>query len=168
MGTLLMIWAVLAITLAGLTGNPGRSAGLPLAYFLQLSIIHVPGALIYLDAQDIGSSAATNKLGFEETVIGCAAFVVAVIIVRSIPSRSGTAYRATDTGLNSVNELVRDDTLAIYYLLIGSAVYFLAPFLSAIPSASSVLSGLGSLIIVGACLRLWVAKKLQSAFKLWS
>src|SRR5690348_8114069 len=119
MGTLLVIWAVFGIILASLTSRRRASAGLPLAYFLQLSLLHVPGALIYLEPQELGGSAAATMLGFEQTVIGSVAFVVAVIFARRIPWKSETVYQGIDKRPNSNDELARNNRLALYYLLIG-------------------------------------------------
>ena len=47
---LLSIWLALALAMM-LLGQGGlrRTAGMPLAYFLGLSLIHVPGAAAYLN-----------------------------------------------------------------------------------------------------------------------
>src|SRR5262249_23123070 len=55
------------------------------------------------------------------------------------------------------------------YLSVGSVVYFvLLPLVSKIPSAGAIVSALGSLIMVGACLRLWVASKSRHWLKFWT
>src|SRR5262245_21713428 len=80
---LLLTWAAIGIALAWLVAQKGRdSAGLPLAYFLGLSVIHVPGALLYLDGDDLGFMASATRVGFEQTIIGMAAFLVGVIVAR--------------------------------------------------------------------------------------
>ena len=57
--------------------------------------------------------------------------------------------------------------MALFCLAIGAVAYFiLLPLLSSIPSVTSIISSLGSLIIVGACLRFWVSKGGGSKF--WS
>ena len=79
MPTLILIWLAVGISLAWLVNQKQRgSAGLSLAYFLGLSLIHVPGALIYLDA---GESDHT-RIGFEQTIIGMVAFLGGVMLAR--------------------------------------------------------------------------------------
>jgi hypothetical protein len=67
---LLLIWFAVCICLLFIgMQKQGSSAGLPLAYFLGLSLIHVPGAILYLD-----SDGSWTQLGFEQTVIGMVSF----------------------------------------------------------------------------------------------
>src|SRR5262249_59057215 len=86
---LLVIWFAVGIGLI-LSQGPRGSAGLPLAYFLGLSLIHVPGAMLYLDDNEISSMAALTKDGFEQTVIGLTAFLAGVLIAKNtgLASRS--------------------------------------------------------------------------------
>lgn len=91
---LLSIWLAVGIGLIVCQGRRG-SAGLPLAYFLGLSLIHVPGAILYLDA-DEGN---VTKVGFEQTIIGMVAFLVGVIIARYAfvrPGRQASAGQSED------------------------------------------------------------------------
>ncbi len=47
---LLVIWAVLLLALIAFAmGKSGNGGALVMSYFLTLSLIHVPGALIYAD-----------------------------------------------------------------------------------------------------------------------
>ena len=78
MMTLILIWVAVGIALILLSRS--SSAGLPLAYFFGMSLIHVPGALIHLDDQERN----WTLLGFEQTVIGTVAFLVGVILVKLI------------------------------------------------------------------------------------
>jgi hypothetical protein len=50
-----------------LIGINGYSAGMPLVYFFGLSLIHAPGATIYLGAADWDPIATRKRDGFEET-----------------------------------------------------------------------------------------------------
>src|SRR5262249_57464704 len=57
----------------------------------------------------------------------------------------------------------------LVYLGIDLFVLFAIPsFVFEIPSASAILSSLGSLIIVAACLQLWIASKTRNSLKFWS
>src|SRR5215211_1894207 len=90
---LFLTWIAVGIGLVWLVGRSERSsAGLPLAYFLGLSLIHVPGALIYLDSENLSSIATATRTGFEQTIIGMVAFLVGVIIARYtfVPATAST------------------------------------------------------------------------------
>ena len=83
MPTLLLTWLAVGMSLVWFVSQKRRgSAGLPLAYFLGLSLIHVPGALVYLDADE----SSYTMIGFEQTIIGMVAFLGGVIIARCRPS----------------------------------------------------------------------------------
>jgi hypothetical protein len=59
--------------------------------------------------------------------------------------------------------------LAFLYLIVGGIVSFALLRLAArIPSATAVVAPLGSLIMVGACVRLWVASETRDSLKFWS
>ena len=53
-----------------------KIGALTLAYFLTLSLGHVPGALAYLDTDLSLLFAEPTKIGFDTTLIGLAAFLV--------------------------------------------------------------------------------------------
>jgi hypothetical protein len=167
MPILLLIWLAVGISLAWLVSQKRRrSAGLPLAYFLGLSLIHLPGALLYLDA---GESNYT-RIGFEQTIIGMVAFLGGVTIARFVfvtaPGQHASAGRPQGSISQSFAAL---DQLALLYLGVGGFAYFVMLGLaSAIPSATAFVAPLGSLIMVGACLRLWVARESRNWLKFWS
>ncbi len=168
---LLFVWltAGIALTLLG-TGKSRGTAGLPLAYFLGLSLIHVPGALFTYDDEDLYLMGFWTRLGFEQTVIGMVALVIGVMIARYTASPSA-AIQEESSRLPALT--VRDvavlDRLALLYLGIGFFVNFLLMrLIGDIPSATAITSPLGSLIIIGACLRLWVARESKDQSKFWS
>jgi hypothetical protein len=156
---LLSIWLAVGIGLMWMVGQrePG-SVGLPLAYFLGLSIIHVPGALLVLDGEELNSMTTD---GFEQTVIGMVAFLVGVTTARyafvPAPRQKMAASPAQGVSPQSLGELNR---LALLYMCIGGIVYFaVMPFVGSIPSATALVSPLGSLLLVGACIRFWLANE---------
>jgi hypothetical protein len=130
---LLSIWLAVGIGLMWMVGQkePG-SVGLPLAYFLGLSIIHVPGALSALEGEELNSMTTD---GFEQTVIGMVAFLVGVITARyafvPVPKQRTGASPAQGVSPQSLGELNR---LALRYMCIGGVVYFaVMPFVGSIP-----------------------------------
>ena len=164
---LLLIWIAVGLGLAWLVSQKRRgSAGLPLAYFLGISLIHVPGAILYLDTED----ANVTRIGFEQTTLGMVAFLTGVIVARYAFVRPlGQRASAGQTEAFTPQGLMALDRLALLYLSIGSIAYFiLLPLVGGIASAGAVVSALGSLIMVGACLRLWVAGKSRNRIKFWS
>src|SRR5262249_30163975 len=50
----------------------------------------------------------------------------------------------------------------------GSAYFVFLPILGRVPSVAALIGPLGSLLLVGACLRLWIAHRTKDAGKYWS
>jgi hypothetical protein len=162
--TLLLIWlGVGAVLLA--VGMHGRhySAGLPLAYFLGLSLIHTPGALLYLDGAAWDSVTVWTKVGFEQTVIGMVAFTAAVIAARYTVFAASTHQISLAEGPIDLATL---DRLSLLYIG-GGISYFVLMTFGKIPTLGAIISSLSSLLMVGACLRLWVAYEARNQFKFW-
>jgi hypothetical protein len=161
--TLLLIWLVLATSMMLLSRR--FSAGLPLAYFMGLSFIHVPGALL-IDEWD-----ENTLIGFEQTLIGMACFLVTVMMARYVTL---TRHPYSNTIVGHPQHLPRQgaatlDSLALCYIIVGGVAYFLAmPFAAMIPSATALVSSLGSLLLIGFCLRLWTARECRNWPKFWS
>jgi hypothetical protein len=162
---LLSIWLAVGLGLIICQGRRG-SAGLPFAYFLGTSLIHVPGAILYLDAEE----GNVTKVGFEQTTIGMVAFLIGVIIASYAFVRPpGRQAIAGQTESFTPRRMTVLDRLALLYLIVGGIVSFaLMPLAARIPSATAVVAPLGSLIMVGACLRLWVASETGNRLKFWS
>ncbi len=122
--------------------------------------------MIHLDAEESN----WTRLGFEQTVIGMVVFLVGVIIARTImlfrrPEQYTGTRRPHDFSPNSLAALNR---LALWYCLFGGVAYFvLMPLAAEVPSATAIISSIGSLIVVGACLRLWVAQEGRDRAKFW-
>ena len=95
MGNLIAIWAALLFALVIFAiGRPGRGGALTLAYFLGLSLIHVPGVLPFLNPESGLADFDETRLGFELTIIGMAAFVVGAVLAQWIDRRSAAATGA--------------------------------------------------------------------------
>jgi hypothetical protein len=151
MSDLLLIWVGLLIALVAFAvREPGTGGALVLSYFLGLSLIHVPGALIYLDPLSIAPSRMETELGFTLTVVGMAAFVAGAILARA-------TY--VESHVESVADVV--PVLSSYtwpLIIFGVVSYFvLMPRAGAIPSGTALVSALGALLIVGLWLRFYTA-----------
>src|SRR5580700_6825097 len=86
--TLLIIWVALGGAMMLIGSGRLPTAGMPLAYFLGLSLIHAPGAAVYLNFPEWDAFTLWTFLGFQETVIGMTAFLVGVMLARVIRGNS--------------------------------------------------------------------------------
>lgn len=167
--TLLLIWIILGGALTWLVScGRGGSVGLPLAYFLGLSLIHVPGALLYLEGEELNSMALATRIGFEDTIIGMAAFLTGALIARYA---SVSLLPATSSWPAHARQVSSSEKLVPVYLVIGGICYFvILPVLGGVPSITAIVASLASLIIVGICLSFWIAiqarNRLRFAFTL--
>jgi hypothetical protein len=132
--------------LAFLVVDKRRGAGaLVLAYFLILSLGHVPGVLPYLEPNIYESKAEATKIGFDVTLIGIAAFMMGAIAARILPMRT--------TGAKAVQPTFSHDTLSLNsrrVLTMGIASYFLfLPVSGLVPSLTAIASVMGGLLILG-------------------
>jgi hypothetical protein len=163
--TLIFVWLGVGIVMM-LIGVQDRrySAGMPLAYFLGLSLIHVPGAAVYANFPVWDALTRRTTIGFEQTVIGMVAFLVGVIIVRYMRFLLGARQRPKNLGQV---DLARFDRMALVYLGGGFSYFFLEPLIYSIASVGAVIAQLSSCLIVGASLRMWVAHRQGHLVKFW-
>jgi hypothetical protein len=163
MTSLLLIWLTVGVALMLVGRQDGKpSAGMPLAYFLGLSLLHAPGAAVYVVIPTWDASANQTWLGFEQTVRGLVAFLIGVLVTRSVTFAS----RPSEPRVLPLEQLAALDRLALIYVFAG-ILYFVFGSIISIPSIGAIIAQIGSLVIVGACLRLWVARKEGSGAKLW-
>lgn len=148
---LVLVWVALLLVLVAFAVREPRSGGaLVLSYFLGLSLIHVPGAIIYLDPLSPAPSRSETEIGFTLTIIGMVAFVVGAIYARASQVEKPAAPVA-----GAVSAL----SSQIWPLfIIGMFSYFvLMPRANAIPSGTALVSALGALLIIGLWLRFYTA-----------
>ena len=147
--SLLLIWLILLVALLGFCFQDWRRGGaLVLAYFLSVSLIHVPGVLPYL-AQDWLPGAAATELGFIATLIGLGAFVV-----------GAAASRFTSRKITPVPEPPPEliEKFGTRALVMGVISYFvLIPVAAGAPSLTSLVSPFGTLLVIGLWMRLYGA-----------
>src|SRR5262245_18432023 len=150
----LLIWGALLVGLVFLVVDRRRGIGaLTLAYFLVLSLGHVPGLLAYLDSNMFSDHFEETKVGFDVTLLGMTAFIVGAMAARILPWST--------TSAKAHQQMASTDTflwLGWRVLTIGIVSYFvLLPVSAMVPSLTVVASGLGSLLILGFWLRLYGA-----------
>jgi hypothetical protein len=151
MALLLIVWLVLFILLFVLVMRDRHRAGaLSLSYFVSLSLIHIPGALMYVSVPIGGEE---TLIGLEYTVLGMALFVAGVGAAQLRGSRLDRG-RVEDAPL----EPSWLEAMARKFFLIGVFTFFVAlPVIAEIPSFTAVISSLVGLIVIGIWLWLCAA-----------
>jgi hypothetical protein len=147
----LLIWGALLVGLCFLVVRRRGGGALTIAYFVALSIGHVPGILSYLDPDLIRDTAVATKVGFDITLVGMTAYIVGVMAARiSWRTTSVKAYQQASADIFS--------KLGWRVLVMGIASYFvLLPVSALVPSMTAVASVLGTLLILGFWLQLYGA-----------
>jgi hypothetical protein len=155
----LWIWCALAAGLVLLIVDRRRKNGaLTLAYFLTLSVGHVPGVLAYLDPDAIMPSAEATKVGFDTTLIGMSAFLVGAGVARLLPQRTTDGEVRQHSASNDPFS-----RLGWRMLMIGVVTQFLLmPVASLLPSLSAITAVSGLIIILGFWLRLYGSEGMQT------
>ena len=149
----LLIWGALLVGLCFLVVGRRGNGALTLAYFLSLSLGHVPGVLSYLDPDIIEGDAEATKVGFDVTLIGMTAYIVGAMAARILPRRTTSvkAYQQT-AGADFFSRL------GWRVLTMGIVSYFVVlPVSALVPSMTAVTSVLGTLLILGFWLQLYAA-----------
>jgi hypothetical protein len=164
MTTLLAIWAFLALICMMVGQGPGsRSAGLPLAFFIELSLIHVPGAFVYANNPKWQPAYVLTYGGFRQTVVGMAAFMLAVLLARKSANHVPEVSRRNP--FHHCSGIPKN--VPQIYMGLGLASFILAPVISRIPSGGAIASALTSLLIVGLALRLWETRQSGNSNRYW-
>jgi hypothetical protein len=140
----LVIWGTLLAGLIFLVLDKRRGVGaLVLAYFLILSLGHVPGVLVYLNPNSFWVNFEATKIGFDVTLIGMTAFTAGAIAARIMPMRttSAKAFQPTFSHVSWHSRRVLTMGIAFYFLLL--------PVSGLMPSMTAVVSVGGQLLILG-------------------
>jgi hypothetical protein len=142
MTDLLILWVLILGGLLSIVVRDGKSGGtLVLAYFLGLSLIHVPGALMYIGAAPNLTDDLETEAGFRATLVGLIAFVLGAWLANLRFSKRAAKSPNMPTDFGRVGEAM---------LWLGAGTYFiLMPVAANIPSATAIVSSLGSLLPLG-------------------
>jgi hypothetical protein len=152
---LLLLWAfLLAVLVVSAIGRPGEGGALTLAYFLGLSLIHVPGVLPFVMSPFELRAAEATQQGFEMTIMGLAALVGGAVLGRAFgPQHNGLQPRRLIP--NQADAL---SAIGWRALMTGVAAYFVfIPVSLTVPSLTSVVSALATILILGLWLLLYAA-----------
>lgn len=140
MTELLLVWIGLLAICLWLTSRRQGVGVLLLAYFLALSVIHVPGAINFLGSAPGLTDKEVTQIGFQATVMGFAALLLG----------AGLGMAGNDTRTAVGTARMDYGVLGRQTLAIGGASFFvLLPVASLVPSLTSLLSAVASLLIVG-------------------
>jgi len=158
MAALLLIWAALLLGLVKFAIGRVRAGALTLAYFVGLSLIHVPGVLPFAGSALALGDAAETRLGFEMTLAGMAAFVIGA---------AATATIAMPRLRQHLPALAwRCEGIGWRLLAIGAIGQFVViPLSFAVPSLTSIASALATLLIVGSWLLLLASVDRRQGWK---
>jgi hypothetical protein len=150
----IIAWAALLIALVVFAvGRPGAGGALTLAYFLSMSLNHVPGILPFLGSEPGLAHWDETQLGFETTILGMAGFLGGVVLARGTDRRSSAAKGASEFQQPRNFERQGRRVFAI-----GIVSYFvLLPLSGSVPSLTSVVSALATMLILGLWLVLYGA-----------
>jgi hypothetical protein len=156
----LAVWVVVAVILVWSQWRwGGASCGLPFAYVIGLAIIHVPGAVLYLDPAYEFYNPQFVETGFQITTLGVVGFTVGVLIAgtraRISLRRDGKSSQSRAISRATAPEINR---LAWIFLVSGFVVQFvITPALQGF-FLTALLSGLAQLTVTGACLGLYASR----------
>jgi hypothetical protein len=144
--------ALLTILVSAI-GKPNSAGPLTMGYFLALSLLHIPGALIYLDPNSLAPDRRETELGFQLTLIGMAALVAGTVV-------AGWSKRAQQNGSKAIAVIDAAQTFAPQawkMVAIGLVGFFvLTPRAQSIPSGTALVSAISTLTVLGLWLRLYV------------
>ena len=152
MTALLLLWLMFLIALVTLAIGQRRDGGaLTLGYFLSMSLLHVPGALVYLSPDADMRGREPTEVGFQITLIGLAAFVAGAVWSR-LSAKSVVNIKPTPAVAKILN------ILGWRMLAIGSIGFFvLLPISTLVPSSTVLVSSLSTALVIGMWLRLYSA-----------
>jgi hypothetical protein len=147
----LLTWVALLAGLVFLVvDKPRKSGALTLAYFLLLSLGHVPGVLAYLDPNMISENAEFTKVGFNVTLMGMTAFIAGAIAARVFAYTSAKPHQIADVDVLS--------RVGRRMLTLGILAFFLlSPVSALLPSTTGIASALVTFLILGFWVRLYAA-----------
>jgi hypothetical protein len=145
---LIALWIALLAACVALIWRTG-SGTLLLAYFLGLSLIHVPGAINHLGELGVLLGEHETRVGFEMTLGGLAALLTGVIIYRCF-QRPPPPLLSKSLAKFAASATTQFGKTSQRLLAAGCIAYFgTLPIAGLIPSLTSLISSLGTLIIVG-------------------
>jgi hypothetical protein len=160
---LLLLWVALLVALIAFAIGSRREGGaLTLAYFIGLSLIHVPGVLVFFGRGGLPPNDQETLRGFEMTLVGISAFVAGAIVV------------ARKYGVTSSESAIPRSRIEAFERIgwrlmgVGMLAYFvLVPMSFAVPSLTSPVAALGTLLVIGIWLRFYGSLIANDRLRMW-
>ncbi len=155
------VWAlVLAGFIVMQRGRVSLGAGLMLGYFLNLAVIHLPGALLYLNPDYQFYDRNWILVGFEQSTWGIVAFGIGALGTQFLIRNSRRFAAVSFAEVNAAP--LFNPWLYRFYVLLGLVSYFvISPLAEEVPTLSAVVSVLNQLLLLGICLAMWHAWRRQ-------
>ena len=153
LGLLVVMWAgAAALILYGRLRNGAVGAGLVLAYVLDVSMIHLPGAIVYLLPWYGAWNPEVVEAGFRQSTWGMLAFTIGGTVLgpRLLHAKRPGKYSRGSPPLE-----LRVTELYIVVGLVCSLV--LLPLLGRVPTVAAVVAAGWNLVAVGLGLGAWMA-----------
>lgn len=152
-----IVWLIVGAWLLRQLGKQKEgTVGLAIAYFVLFAMVHIPGALAYLDPGFAPSPPWIVEAGYELATWAIVAFAVGVYLANRFP-----LTLRQPRGKLSSPRLYR---LAISLYVFGLFTEIvLMPVLGRVPTLTAVLAGFTNVSIAGVCLGLYGAFKSKSA-----
>jgi hypothetical protein len=163
------IWMVVfAVLLLRGWRSGAAGAGLVLAYFLNLWLIHWPGAVTQLLPWYRGPDLEAVVAGFRQSTYAVVAFALGSVVVAPVLTSLYRPRPRAGAGPVVVGR-PPDRRLPVIYMAIGLACYALVPFAGQIPSLTALVSTGWYLAVAGLCLACWQAwqERRPLALLLW-
>ncbi len=166
---LLFSWVVAGIALLlALRRRKTISVGLPIAYFMGIFIINWPGAALYLIPGYVYYKPEVVMEGFRLTTYGMWAFVLGTLLGGFKQAWGGLSIGANH--VKGIADTSRINRTAKFFLVAGLVIQLvLMPLIGGVATLTAIISGLGGLSIVGACLGIRGAqlRRDKKRFRAW-
>jgi hypothetical protein len=137
--SLLIWWYALFGACLFIACSGSHRGALLLAYFVGLSLIHVPGAINHLSNENGLSNFGLTYVGFRATLVGLTALLIGAAIGVRTGGRPKAPVRRADYG-RAGRQLSVVGLLGLFVVL---------PVAAFVPSVTAIISGLPSVLIVG-------------------
>ncbi len=165
----LIVWfVVLGALILMQRAQATLGVGLVLAYFMNLALIHLPGAVLYLDPSYAFYKREWVELGFEASSFAILAFGVGALATLWLLHQTRRMPEAVSVG-GGATPLV-NPWLYRLYVAVGLLSFFvIQPLLRDVPTVSAVTSVFNQLLLLGICLGMWRAWQARSfvALMVW-
>lgn len=157
-----ILWLVaLGAILLGLRTRGTFGVGLVLAYFLNLALIHLPGAMLYLNPEYAYYKRSWVELGFEQSTYSVIGLGVGALAASWLIHQMHPGEVASQT--IGKREVVFSSWMHRFYVALGLLSYFvISPLARDIPTLGAVVSVLNQLLLLGICLGMWHAWQHQN------